>query len=487
MKVSQGVNHMNKQRLFLLVGMFLFLGGCTLAPKYTQPEAPIPVEWPQGVAYKDTRSMPGAPRAPELTRQEFFADKKLQKLIETALNNNRDLRLAALNVEKARALYGVQRAELFPAVSAVGSGSKQRSSSDLTRPGEPRTTKQYSVNLGITSWEIDFFGRIRSLKEQALQEYLATEQARRSMQILLVSEVARVYLTLAADRENFKLVQSTLETQQAAYALIQRQYEVGLGTELDLRQAQVPVDVALGDVARFTQMVAQDQNALDLLAGSSVSKQLLPADLSSVSPFKEISPGLSSEVLLRRPDIMAAEYRLKGAYAFIGAARAAFFPRISLTAALGTASAELSGLFNSGSDTWNFAPQITMPIFDARTWAALRVSKADQKIILTQYEKAIQTAFREVADVLAVRGTIDRQLLAQQSLVNAVSETYRLSKIRYSKGIDSYLSVLDAQRSLYGAKQGLIRLRLAKIANQVSLYAVLGGGGDRPGEHQEGS
>jgi len=469
---------MNRQLLFLLAGIVLFLGGCSLAPKYTQPKAPIPVEWPQGAAYEETGAATGATTIPELSRQEFFADKHLQKIIETALNNNRDLRLAALNVERARAMYGIQRAELFPAVNAVGSGSKQRVPADLSSTGKSMTVEQYGVNLGIASWEIDFFGRIRSLKDRALEEYLATEEARRSAQIALVSEVARVYLTLAADRENLKLARSTLETQQRVYDLVRRQYEVGLATELDLRRAQTPVDAARGDVARFTQLAAQDQNALNLLAGSPVPEDLLPADLSSVTPPREISPGLSSEVLLSRPDIVAAEHRLKGAYAFIGAARAAFFPRISLTTSAGTASDELSGLFSSGSAAWSFIPRITMPIFDARTWAALRVSKADRKIVLTRYEKAIQTAFREVADALAVQGTINRQVSAQQSLVNAVAETYRLSNKRYTKGIDSYLSVLDAQRSLFAAQQGLISLRLARLANRVRLYAVLGGGGE---------
>jgi len=467
---------MNRQLLFLLAGIALLLGGCSLAPNYTQPKAPIPVEWPHGKAYKSVQAAPGAERIPVLKWRDFFTDLRLQKLIETALNNNRDLRLAALNVERARALYGVQRAELFPSASAVGTGSKQQSSSDLTRPGEPRTTKQFNVDLGITSWEIDFFGRIRSLKEQALQEYMATEEARRSAQIALVARVAGVYLTLAADRGNLKLARSTLETQQGVYDLIRRQYEVGLANELDLLRAKTQVDAALGDVARFMQLTAQDQNALNLLTGSPISKQLLPADLSSVSPFKEISPGLSSKVLLRRPDIMEAEHQLKAAYAFIGVARATLFPRIALTTTVGTASDELSGLFNSGSGTWSFAPQITMPIFDARTWAALRVSKTVRKIALTQYEMVIQTAFREVADSLAVQGTVDRQVEAQQSLVNALAETYRLSVNRYTNGIDSYLGVLDAQRSLYAAKRGLIVLRLAKLANEVRIYAVLGGG-----------
>ena len=468
---------MNRRSLLIWVGIGFFLGGCSLAPQYTQPQAPIPEEWPQGVAYKDTQAMSETPTVPELKWEDFFADKQLQIIIEMALNNNRDLRLAALNVERARALYGIQRAELFPTVNAVGSGSKQRVSDDFSTTGKSMTMERYSINLGVASWEIDFFGRIRSLKDRALEEYLATEQARSSAQIALMAEVARAYLTLAADMENLKLVRSTLETQQVSYNLIQRQYEIGLGaTQLDLFRAQTRVDAARRDVPRFTQLVAQDKNALNLLAGAPVPEDLLPADLISITPPKEISPGLSSEAILNRPDIVAAEHRLKGAYAFIGAARAAFFPRISLTTAVGTASGELSGLFSSGSGTWIFAPQIVMPVFDARTWAALRVSEADREIILTQYEKVIQTAFREVADALAVQGTISQQVSAQQSLVHAATETYRLSNKRYTLGIDSYLGVLDAQRSLYGQQQVLIALRLTRLASQVRLYAVLGGG-----------
>lgn len=471
---------MNRRLLFLLAGIALIFGGCTMAPKYDRPTAPIPDDWPQGAAYKDLQTTTEVPTVPALSRQAFFTDKQLQKIIEMALVNNRDLRLAALNVERARALYGIQRAELFPAVNAVGAGGKQRLSSDLISPGDPRTIEQYSVGLGIASWEIDFFGRIRSLKDQALEEYLATDEARRSAQIALVSEVARVYLTLGADRENLQLARSTLETQQTAYDLIHRQYDVGIATELDLRRAQTRVDAARRNIPRFTQLAAQDQNALNLLAGAPVPEDLLPEDLNSINPLKDISAGLSSVALLNRPDIIATEHRLKGAYAFIGAARAAFFPRISLTTSIGTASDELSGLFSSGSGSWNFAPQIVMPIFDARTWAALRVSKADREIILTLYEKDIQTAFKEVADALAVQGTINQQISAQQSLTNAVAETYRLSDKRYTMGIDSYLGVLDAQRSLYFQQQVLISLRLAKFANQVRLYAVLGGGGEPP-------
>lgn len=469
---------MHRRLLLLLACVANIAAGCSLAPDYTQPQLPVPVEWPQGEAYQAAPATPEAPVAPELSQQEFFSDGQLQKVIGMALENNRDLRLAALNVERARALYGVQRAELFPAVNATGGGGKKRLSADLVSPGDPRTSEQYSLDLGIASWEIDFFGRVRSLKDQALEEYLATDEARRSAQIALVSEVARTYLTLAADREILKLARSTLETQQSAYGLVQKRYDAGIATELDLRQAQTPVEAARGDVALYTQLAAQDRNALNLLAGAPVPEELLPVDLENVIPPREISPGLTSEVLLRRPDIIAAEHRLKGAYAFIGAARAAFFPRISLTTAVGTASDDLSGLFNSGTGTWNFTPQIVMPIFDARVWAALRVSKADRDIVLTQYEKAIQTAFREIADALAVLGTVDQRVAAQQSLANATAETYRLSNKRYTKGIDSYLGVLDAQRSLYAAQQGLIALRLAKLSNQVKLYAVLGGGAE---------
>jgi len=467
---------MNKTLLLPVIVMALFLSSCSLAPEYTRPEAPIPGDWPQGAAYESGRGTAGAAVVPMPGWRDFFADQQLQAIIRTALGNNRDLRLAALNVEKVRALYGVQRAALFPSVDAAGTMAKERVPADLSSTGKSRIAEEYSVSLGIASWEIDFFGRLRNLKDQALQEFLATEQAHRSAQLSLISSVAGAYLALAADRGNLGLAQSTLDSQQAAYALIHKRYDVGLATELDLRRAQAQVEAARGSVARYTQLTEQDRNALNLLAGAPVSEELLPEDLGGVSPPEPISPGLSSEVLLSRPDIMAAEHRLKGAYASIGAARAAFFPRISLTSSVGTASAELSGLFSSGSATWSFVPRITMPIFDARTWAALRVSKTDQKIVLTQYEKAIQAAFREVADALAVRGTIDRQVAAQQSLVDAVAETYRLSNERYENGVDSYLSVLDAQRSLYSAQQGLISLRVAELISRVTLYTVLGGG-----------
>lgn len=460
----------------------LSLAACTMSPKYTRPTAPVPNNWPTGAAYQETQSGPSTSKASELPWRDFFTDERLQKIIETALKNNGDLRLAALNVERAAALYGIQRAELLPSVYGTISASRTHEPISIfgSLAGSASgsvTIEQYDVNLGIVSWEIDFFGRIRSLKDQALEEYLATDQVRRSAQTMLVSAVAAAYLTRAADQENLKLVTSTLETQETFYQLIQKRYQVGLVSELDLRRAQSQVETARGDVARYTQMVALDENALNLLVGSPVPIDLLPTDLDSVSPPKEISPGVSSEVLLSRPDILAAEHQLKATYANIGAARAALFPRISLTGMAGTASSDLSGLFKSGSDAWSYSAQILAPVFDARIWPALRVTKVQKEIAVTQYLKAIQSAFREVADALAVRGTVNQQITAQQSLVDAVTETYRLSQARYTKGIDSYLGVLDAQRSLYGAQQGLIGLRLARLVNRVTLYKVLDSGG----------
>ncbi|MDD5761850.1 MAG: efflux transporter outer membrane subunit [bacterium] len=464
-------------KLFSLLAIpVVLLAGCALAPKYTRPEAPVPASWPSGPAYDNARVSPGAPAAVDLKWQEFFTDDRLLKVIETALKNNRDLRIAALNVERARALYGIQRAGLFPTVNATGGGSRQHVPADLASGGKATTSEQYGVNLGIASWEIDFFGRIRNLKDAALQEYLATGEARHGAQILLVSGVANAYLAFAADRENFRLAQSTLDTRKAAYDLIRKRYDAGISNELDLRQAQTRVDAARVDLALYSRLVAQDENALDLLVGSKAPAELLPDNLTLVSPAREISPGMSSEVLLLRPDILQAESRLKAADANIGAARAALFPRISLTTAFGTASGELSGLFRSGSESWNFSPQVVVPIFDARARAALDAIKVEREIAVAQYEKAIQAAFREVADALAVRGTVEDQMSAQLSLVEAESEAYRLSNARYMKGIDSFLGVLDAQRSLYAAQQGLIAVRLTRFANQVRLYAVLGGG-----------
>jgi len=466
---------MNKHT-FALSFVLAWLAGCTMAPKYQQPLAPVPTTWPAGVAYDRTQTATNLPLAPELGWWEFFTDEKLQEVIGMALTNNRDLRLAALNVERARAYYGIQRAELVPILNANGTGSKARVPADLSSSGRRQTVERYDVNLGVASWEIDFFGRIRSLKDSAYENYLGTMEARRSAQILVVSSVAQAYLALAADREALALSETTLASQQASFDLIQRRYELGLVAELDLLRAQSPLEVARRDVAVYQQQVAQDVNALNLLAGRPVPAELLPTTLDGIQAPRAVSAGLSSELLLRRPDVLQAEHQLKSANADIGAARAAFFPRISLTAAIGTASSDLSGLFQAGSGAWSYAPQIVMPIFDARTWSAARAAIVQREMAVAEYERAIQAAFREVADVLAARGMVDQQIEAQQALVGSFDNTHRLANSRFDKGIDDYLGVLDAQRSFFGSQQVLVFLRMRRLANDVQLYAVLGGG-----------
>ncbi len=462
--------------LFCVSSMLLTLSGCTMAPSYTRPEAPVPASWPTGPAYKAEAAKPDQKPVADIPWRDFV-EPRLQKVIELALANNRDLRVAILNIDKTRAQYRIQRADLLPTINGTAGATIQRTPADLSSTGRSGTNEQYNVGLGVSSYELDLFGRVRSLKDQALEQYLATEQARRSVQISLVAEVANAWLTLAADRERLKLTQETLKSQQESFQLIQRRFEAGASSQLDLRQAQTRVDAARVDSALFTAQLAQSQNALQLLVGAPVPAELQPSELGTVTALQEIPAGLPSDVLLARPDILAAEHRLMGANANIGAARAAFFPRIGLSASFGTASAKLTDLFQPGSAAWSFVPQISVPLFDTgRNIAGLDVSKADRDIAVAQYEKTIQTAFREVADTLASRGTLGDQLAAQQSLSEATADSYRLSEARYNNGVDSYLVVLDSQRSTYSAQQGLISVRLAHLANQVTLYKVLGGG-----------
>jgi multidrug efflux system outer membrane protein len=467
-------------QLVLTAGAVLCLNGCaTMAPKYTRPDAPVPAAWPGGPAYQVKAATPAQTPVADIPWQDYFVDGQLRKLIALALENNRDLRVALLTIERSRAQYQIQRSDLFPKVDASASGTFQRLAEDFTPNGLPAKAHQYDVGLGVSSYEADLFGRVRSLKDQALEQYLATEQARRSVQISLVSQVAAAYLTLAADRERLRLAEDTLASQQSSYQLTRSRFEAGISSALDLYQARTSVDTARVDIARFTSLVAQDENALNLVVGSSVPADLLPPSLSeTLTALKDVTPGLPSDVLLLRPDILQAENLLKGANANIGAARAAFFPRITLVSSVGFSSKDLAGLFNGGAFVWKFAPQITLPIFDGGSNAAnLTVAEVDRNIAVAQYEKAIQTAFREVADTLAQRGTIDEQVAAQQSLTDATAESYRLSQARYEKGIDSYLVVLDSQRSLYGAQQNLISVRFARLLNLATLYKVLGGGG----------
>ncbi len=459
----------------LAVFALLFLCQCTMAPKYERPPAPAPEAWPQGEAYRDAIPDKKADPVSALPWQDFIPDTRLREIISAALDQNRDLRIASLNVERAQALYGIGRASLLPSVNATGTGYRERFPADLSASRSAYTAERYSVNLGMAAWEIDFFGRIRSLKDKALEDYLATQEAYLGAQILLITSVAQAYLALAADREALELVGKTLTAQEDTYNLIKKRFDAGMVSDLDLRRVQSVVEMARGDVARFTQAVAQDENALQMLVGTPLRPELFARHLDDVRPPRDISPGLSSEPLLSRPDVLAAEHRLKAANANIGAARASFFPRISLTTSVGTASAELSGLFKAGSGVWAFTPSIVMPIFDARTWFAYDVAKIEKELSVAQYERAIQAAFREVADILAEKGMISKRQAAQAALVEALEVTYRLSEARYNKGVDSYLSVLDAQRSLYSARQGLILLRLAEINNRFLLYKALGG------------
>jgi len=465
--------------LCLPLGGFLCLAGCaTMAPKYERPAAPVPSAWPSGPAYKEAAVKPADKAVADIPWQEFFVDPRLRKVIALALENNRDLRVAALNIERTRAQYQIQRSDLFPKVDATAGATYQRIAENFSSTGLPENIHQYNVGLGVSSYELDLFGRVRSLKDQALEQYLATGQARRSVQISLVSQVADTYLTLAADQERLQLAKDTLTSQQASYQLVQKRFESGVSSALDLHQAQTSVDTARVDIARYTTFVAQDENALNLVVGSQVPADLLPPSISeTLTALKDLSPGLKSDVLLSRPDILQAENLLKGANANIGAARAAFFPRITLVSSVGFGSDDLGRLFKSGAFVWQFAPQVSVPIFDAgANKANLKVAEVDRDIAVAQYEKAIQTAFSEVADALAQRGTIDDQLAAQRSLTDATGESYRLSQARYERGVDSYLNVLDSQRSMYGAQQNLIGTRLARLTNLVTLYKVLGGG-----------
>ncbi|GFO58769.1 adeC/adeK/oprM family multidrug efflux complex outer membrane factor [Geomonas silvestris] len=465
--------------LVLPLGALVVLSGCsTMAPKYSRPEAPVPAAWPTGAAYTSQAAAKDQKPLAEVPWQEFFVDPQLRKVIELALNNNRDLRVAVLNIERTRALYQIQRADLFPQIDASAEANYQGIPKDFSSTGSHRTSHQYTAGLGAASYELDLFGRVRSLKDQALEEFLATQQARRAVQISLVSQVATSYLTLAADRERLRIAQGTLANQQASFDLTKSRFAAGVASALDLSQAQTSVEAARVDIARYTTLIAQDENALNLVVGSVVPDELKPTQLAAtMTGVKDLTPGLPSDVLLNRPDILQAEAQLKGANANIGAARAAFFPRIALTTSVGIGSNSLSGLFKGGALAWQFAPQVSLPIFDGGfNKANLKASEVERDIMVAQYEKAIQTAFREVADALAQRGTIEDQLAAQQALTNANSESLRLSQARYERGIDNYLNVLVSQRSLYDSQQSLISVVLARLNNMVSFYKVVGGG-----------
>ncbi|CAD7715376.1 Outer membrane protein OprM [Xanthomonas hydrangeae] len=470
------------------------LSGCTLMPRYARPDAPVPERFAgtditiashaTDAASTGTAST-GTGEAIDIANigwRQVFTDPALQQVIALALENNRDLRVAALNIEVARAQYRVERAALLPSVQGTGTSNNARTPSELAIPGQPQVFRTYSANIGVSAYELDLFGRVRSLKEQALQQFLSTAEARRSTHISLVAEVATAYLTLAADQQLLQLAQSTLSSQSDSYRLQQRSFELGVASQLTLRQAQTTVETARVDVERYTAQVAQDRNALVLLVGTQVPVDLLPRALpdgASVdgNVLASVPAGLPSQLLQRRPDILEAERNLRAANANIGAARAAFFPSISLTASQGSSTSSLSNLFDSGTRAWSFVPTLTLPIFNAgRNRANLDMAKANRAIEVAQYEKAIQSAFREVSDALAQREILGRQLQAQQALVDATADSYRLSQARFERGVDSYLQALDAQRSLYSAQQTLITTQLSRFTNLATFYKAMGGG-----------
>jgi outer membrane protein, multidrug efflux system len=383
-----------------------------------------------------------------------------------------------LNIERARAQYRIQRAALLPSIDAPASFIREKLPAASTYGSPNPSSSYFDVGLSITSYEVDLFGRVRSLTHAALEKYVAQEQARRSAQLSLIAEVANAYLTLASDRELERLAQETLESREHSFTLEQRQHETGAVSGLDLAQSQTTVEQARADAARFEGNVAQDIDALTLLVGTSVDPALLPARFDSKTMGLEPLPaGVPSAVLLRRPDVLEAEHTLRAANANIGAARAAFFPYIALTANLGSASNQLSNLFKSGTGTWAVEPLMSLPIFHGGAlMAGLNVAHVNERIALAQYEKTVQSGFREVADALALTATLNRQRAAQETLVEATGRAYKLSERRYQVGRDSYLEVLDSQRSDYAARQGLITTRLAEQSNRVTLYKALGGG-----------
>ncbi|WP_342624357.1 AdeC/AdeK/OprM family multidrug efflux complex outer membrane factor [Pseudomonas alkylphenolica] len=465
---------MSKSLLSLAVTAFI-LGGCSLIPDYQTPDAPVAAQWPQGPAYSPTESANVA--AAEQGWRQFFQDPALQQLIQTALVNNRDLKVAALNIDAYRAQYRIQRADLFPAVSANGNGSRQRLPGNLSQTGDAEITSQYSATLGVSAYELDLFGRVRSLTEQQLEIYLSSEEARRSTQIALVASVANAYFTWQADQDLLKLTEDTLKTYEQSYALTLRSNEVGVASALDLSQARTSVEGARVKLAQYQRLVAQDQNSLAVLLGTGVPDNLPAAKDLDSDLLAEVPAGLPSDVLHRRPDIQEAEHLLKAANANIGAARAAFFPSISLTANAGTISPDMGGLFKGGSGTWLFQPQISLPIFNAGALrASLDYSKIQKDINVAKYEKTIQTAFQEVSDGLAARKTFNEQLQAQRDLVSANQDYYRLAERRYRIGVDSNLTFLDAQRQLFNSQQSLITDRLSQLVSEVNLYKALGGG-----------
>lgn len=472
-----------------LVALAALLGGCSLAPVHERPALPVAAAWTQAQTPADDAGSAGgaaagkaaarAATAAALTGwRAFYTDPELQRLIALALDHNRDLRSAVLDIEAARAQYGIQRADRLPGIGASAGAARQRVPADLSGAGSALLSERYEASVGITSFELDLFGRVRNLGEAALAEYLATAEARRAVQIGLVAQVAQTWLAERSAAEQIALLERTLQAREDSLRLVELRHQAGAAGELELRQAQSLVEGTRADRADARRELQQARNALELLVGTP-----LGAPAADARPLAELAlpavpaAGLPSDLLERRPDILAAEQRLRGASASIGAARAAFFPRIALTGALGTASSDLDGLFGAGSGIWSFAPRITLPIFDGgRNRAALGLAEVRRDQAVVGYEKAVQVAFREVADALAARATIAERLGAREAQVESARRGLELAELRYRGGVDSQLQWLDAQRTLLSAEQGLLAARVAQVANLVELYKALGGG-----------
>ena len=463
----------NLATLALATALTMALAACTLAPRYERPAAPVPASFENGEAA--AAPVPAA----EIGWKDFFPDPELQALIATALANNRDLRVATLNVEAARAQYRIQRAELLPPIDIEGSANNQRTPADLSRTGQSELTRAYSAGVGVPSFELDLFGRVRSLRKSALEAYFAIEENRTAAQLLLVSEVANAWLTLISDRELLALAQDTRDSQKQSYDLTELRFKQGVSSEIDLHRSETSWREAEVDIAQQTRRVAQDRNALALLVGTPLPPETAAGTQGVVAQTfaRTLPAGLPADLLARRPDVRAAEHALLAANANIGAARAAFFPSISLTGFYGNASADLSSLFQSGQTSWSFVPQVRIPIFSGgANLAALDLASVRKRIEVARYEQSIQIAFREVADALIARSTFADQVRAQEALAHAAEASYRLADMRYRGGVDSYLGALIAQRDMYDAQRALIVTRLAGATNLVQLYQSLGGG-----------
>ncbi|MEE4451403.1 efflux transporter outer membrane subunit [Novosphingobium resinovorum] len=466
---------MKKSILVLLAGTSL-LAGCNLAPKYERPAGAVPVALPEGGVY------PAAPTdAVDVSRigwRDFFLDDRLRQVIETGLANNRDLRIAAGNVQQARAQYRVQRADRLPTVNAGGTATYTNNLASMGGGSTSTDIEIYQATVGLSAFELDLFGRVRNLSRAAQEQYFASEEAQRTARISLIAEIASAWLTMASDSEQLRLSRETAKAFEQTLDLTRAQFRIGTGSELEVRQAETSYQSAVNDIAALETSVARDQNALNLLAGTTVPAEQLPTGLGDAPLTRDALPGgISSDVLLRRPDVLQAEHQLIAENANIGAARAAFFPTISLTGTLGTLSTALGGLFKDGSYTYTGSPSASLPLFDfGRRKGNLDYAKASRDVAVATYEKAIQTAFREVSDALAQRGRIGDQIRAQSTRAEAAGVAAKLSDARFRSGVDSFLVTLDAQRTAYGAQQALVTTRLTQASNLVELYRSLGGG-----------